>query len=161
MHSYLSDRYQEVHVGSKKSARFKMEVGVPQGSVIGNLLFLMYINDVPEVISHCDHHIFADDLQIYKKIPKTNFLESVQLINSDVNSILKWSIDNYLNLNESKTQAIIIKNTRSRVINIPQISVGNNKISYSKVVKNLGLYIDEILSWANHLNQLSKKINFI
>lgn len=159
--SYLEERYLEVHANSIVSNRLSISSGVPQGSVLGPVLFLMYINDLPNVICHSKYHIFADDLQIYKCLKMNDYNDHVNLINQDIKSIVEWSEHNFLSLNVTKTKAIIIKNTMLDVVDLHDILVGTDKICYTNNVRNLGLYFDNSLAWSSHINYLSKRINFM
>lgn len=159
--SYLTDRYYEVHADAVISKCLKVRAGVPQGSVLGPILFLIYINDLPNAIRHSKYHIFADDLQIYKSLQMGNCCDNIKLINQDIKSIVEWSQENCLSLNATKMKAIAINNSRIDICNLPDILVGNDKICYTNNVRNLGLFFDNSMSWSSHINHVSKKINFM
>ena len=105
--SYLSQRQQAVMSKNGKCSKWNTVIsGVPQGSIFGPLLFLIYINDLRHHIKHSKHILYADDLQIYVQCGKEHMSETIKNINSDISSILDWSISNKLFLNLGKTQAI-------------------------------------------------------
>ena len=89
--SYLNDRCQTVFIESSVSNTCKTGSGVPQGSVLGPFLFMMFINDLPEVINNCKYHLFADDLQIYKFCKASDLSNSVVAVNQNIQLISQWS----------------------------------------------------------------------
>lgn len=108
LNSYLVGRQQRVMVGDQFSECGTAENGVPQGSVLGPLLFLIYINDIGSSMPSCRRLLFADDLQIYVTFPITQLHETITLIQKEVESLEGWCITNSLTLNPKKTQAIFL-----------------------------------------------------
>lgn len=149
--SYLSDRKQLVKAGDLESNWKPVVRGVPQGSVLGPLLFSLYINSVTNIIQHSHFHLYADDLQIYYHFKPQDIEHSTALINRDIECITTWAQKHGLKLNETKTQTIIIGQPRlASQINfttIPKLKLNNHELEYCDKVKNLGLTINKSLTW--------------
>ncbi|KAJ4433995.1 hypothetical protein ANN_16314 [Periplaneta americana] len=160
MDSYLRERQQCVSINNRYSTWRTTKTGVPQGSVLGPLLFSIYINDISSNLTSCRHHIYADDIQIYLHTRPNYINDAITKVNDDLNSISIWSKTHGLNLNASKSQAILIEHQRSKCDkqNLPPIIVNNTTIPYSTTVKNLGIYMDCHLEWNEQVNHTSKKI---
>lgn len=156
--SYLSNRKQYVEFNNKQSQLIPVLNGVPQGSILGPLLFSLYINDLPLSLSHCKFHLYADDCQLYISGEPRNISEIVNKINSDIENILIWCNHNGLILNAKKTQTIIFRSARMKLINMPLIKVGDDLIDYSNIVKNLGLMMDSNLNWYAQVNAVCNKV---
>lgn len=106
--SYLKGRSQSVKgEGGKISNWLPLNAGVPQGLILGPLLFSLFINDVGMNIKHCKRLLYADDLQIYRSCSIGDLSECFELINEDIRRISNWAKTNMLQLNLRKTQAII------------------------------------------------------
>ena len=159
LESYLSNRTQYCCVNGKLSSPAIMKTGIPQGSGLGPLLFLIYINDLPKCLnagSKAD--MFADDTQI---ATANHDIEVItETLNSDLNNVASWLSANKLTLNNSKTEYMIIgsKKRLSRLTSNPAINVGNLEIKRVKTTKSLGLMIDESLNWSAHVELISKKV---
>ena len=105
--SYLSDRKQFVSVNGSNSNHLSVTCGVPQGSVLGPLLFLIYINDLPLSSSRLDFYLFADDTNIYYEAESLHHLQNV--VNKELKKVKIWLDVNKLSLNIDKTNFIIFK----------------------------------------------------
>ena len=161
LRSYLTDRYQEVRIGNARSSPKRMEWGVPQGSVLGPVLFSIYISPIINIlVSHgIDYHFYADDMQIYFKFTSDdNFDEKVKTIMVDIVEFLNFR---RLKLNESKTEIIMIKgNRRAGIIDEHIFDILGNQIKSKKVVKNLGVSFDSDLSFASQISTVAKKCGY-
>lgn len=159
--SYLSERSQQVITEKGKSKWNYLKNGVPQGSILGPLLFTVLISDVRKSIKFCTHHCYADDTQIYisGKINKIN--EMVEKINNDLTSIAKYSTDNCLKLNTKKSHYIIIGSTinmkKLEKVNIPTVIMNKIPIERKTHVRNLGVIFDENMSFLKHVNSTISK----
>ena len=156
--SYLSDRKQYVSIKGSDSDIKDVSCGVPQGSSLGPLLFLIYINDFKLCLNKCDSGHFADDTFIMYSNTKLKSIETI--INTELKSVSKWLQLNKLSLNTNKTELIFF-HSRQRLINYEGISIKFNgkKLHPVDHVKYLGMYIDKYLSWDFHILQLSKKLS--
>lgn len=147
--TYLRGRQSRVDLGDSISDWVQASVGVPQGSVLGPLLFSIYISSLMENIK-CKYHLFADDLQVYLHTTVENFASCVLSINEDLAHLSQVASSWGLLLNPAKTQSIIIGTRMSLSKITPQgheIFVNGSNIPYSRNVSNLGITIDETLSW--------------
>ena len=161
--SYLSNRVQCCNVNGSMSGFKQITCGVPQGSILGPLLFLLYMNDLPDAIENTNVTMFADDTSLSKPFKSINELND-ELIPAFV-KICKWLKANKLSLNTVKTEFMII-GTLQRIEKLDislettpyALFVDNSHIRRVKQVKNLGLIIDEHLSWSQHIDYISVKL---
>ena len=155
--SYLSNRQQFVSINGFKSRHQGMEYGVPQGSVLGPLLFLVYINDLHKAVKYSTVHHFADDTNL---LVTNKNLEIVQKrLNHDLKHLSNWLRANKISLNASKTELIIFRDPRKKIHHETKIKINGKKIIPSKFVKYLGIYIDSNLNWKTHQAEISSRIS--
>ena len=161
--SYLSNRTQFVEIDGQNSSRKQIMCGVPQGSILGPLLFLLYVNDIHQA---CESSIlsFADDTTLY--ISDHNLISLFGKVNEEINKLYKWFCANKLSLNANKTKYIVIRPKHRRcdldnmnvlINDIPLNRIGQNCVDTS--VKFLGICIDEHLTWKKHIQQVNCKIS--
>ena len=158
--SYLSDRSQYVEFDNLKSETVSLRCGVPQGSILGPLLFSLFINDLPSVLTDVHYHMYADDFQIYASSTVQNQTALINLINGNISSVVAWSKENGLQLNAKKTQTLKVckKSVLGQLSDLPKITVDTAVIDYSDVVKNLGLYMDQHLDFHSHVNNVCRTV---
>ena len=160
--SYLSGRTQRCCVNGHLSSSRPIKYGVPQGSIIGPLLFLVYINDLPNCLSNGLPSMYADDTNI--SFQSSNLIDLEDSMNNELSSLNSWLIANRLSLNIAKTEFMII-GSRQRLINHDvsitnlNICVNNTQIKRVQHTKSLGITIDENLTWKNHVDVICKKIS--
>ena len=156
--SYLCNRKQYVTINGFDSELKNIDCGVPQGSSLGPLLFLMYMNDFRLCLERTSCGHFADDTFIIYSSKKLKTIETV--INTELKGVIKWLGLNKLSLNATKTELIFFHSKR-RPINYDSISIRFNGLKLVPVdhVKYLGMYLDSYLSWEYHIHELSKKLS--
>ena len=155
--SYLANRKQFVSINGFESSTSNITCGVPQGSVLGLLLFLIYINDLHVAIKHCKVHHFADDknlLIINKSLKRLN-----KLLNIDLKNLTNWFNANRISLNVSKTELIIFKPKRKPIDFNMKIKLNGKKLNPTDSVRYLGVKIDKKLNWNSHVNASATKLN--
>jgi len=160
--SYLSERQQKVVFGDRVSRVLPLARGVAQGSVLGPLAFLIYVNDVGESIKNCSHHMYADDLQLYISGRPSRASELIQKINEDLLSLSSWSKSMGLVLNPQKSQCLLIgsKNSLKKLSNsvLPDVSVNGSSLPWCNEVRNLGVHMDNTLNWNVHTGKICQKV---
>ena len=158
--SYLCDRSQKCSVNGALSSASKLTCGVPQGSILGPLLFLIYINDLPNCLNISCAKMFADDTNI--TVPGCTFAELEQATNSELINLYSWLKANKLSLNIAKTEFMVIGSRQKFLAeNCSELNIqlDNQPISRVEHAKSLGLIIDDRLSWSNHISELCRKIS--
>ena len=149
--SYLNNRWQRTKIGNTYSSWVELIKGVPQGSILGPLLFNIYLNDLFFINIKSDLCNFTDDNTLYACDMSLKAL--VEKLESSAELSIRWFKDNYMKLNEAKCKLIISGNKHEVVI----ANVGNGKIMESNNVTLLGIHIDRELKLNNHVNQNYKK----
>ena len=153
--SYLSNCFQYTLINGFMSQLLPIEFGVPQGSILGPLLFLIYINDLPLVSNNAIIKLFADDTSIFVNAKSTSDLKAIA---SDVLcKVDEWMKMNKLTLNYSKTEFMLCNTSRNQ--QTFSLHIGNHSISQVKIVKYLGVHIDEMLTWKTHISNLENKLS--
>ena len=142
--SYLSNRNQYVSIKGFDSGLTSTSCGVPQGSVLGLLLFLLFINDLNQAIKFCKVHHFADDtnlLCLSNSIKKLN-----KLVNTDLKHLVNWLNANKISLNVKKTEMVIFKSNQKKFEGDLKIKLCGKRLYPTESVKYLGVKIDTTLS---------------
>ena len=152
---YLSNRSQYVTYNNCKSTSNVCKCGVPQGSILGPLLFLIYINDLASNVRHCLPVLYADDTNLF--FTGKSLTELTETINDELKHIDIWLQVNKLSLNVSKTQYMIF--TYNKKVNDIPICITDNPINRVYSSKFLGVIVDCKLSWRDHVCHISKKIS--
>ena len=152
--SYLKDRYQFVKLGTEKSEISLIEFGVPQGSILGPILFLLYINDLAEN-TNLFVKLYADDTFLCADNSDPKLLE--EQVNAELDKVYRWLNSNRLTLNISKSNFMII--SRKRNISPLSIRIEGNTLEQCKTYKYLGVIIDENLNWKSHIEYICGKIS--
>ena len=154
--SNLTDRHQYTKVGNSISNNSKISYSVPQGSWLGPILFLMYINDIPNS-SKFDITLFADDT--YLMLSGTNLKELKFEVNEELKNLDVWFCRNKLSANYSKTKYMIINKVPHKLIDEPfKIGLIGSLLERTESVNYLGVFIDEKLNWSVHTNHLSLQL---
>ena len=154
--SYLKDRPQYVHFGNCPSKTSSINIGVPQGSILGPLLFILYINDIPNSSLRSNFILFADDTTIYCQ--NSNLTDTLSDMTSEFKHISNWLRINRLSLNMLKTKLMIYDNRISDTSEV-SITLDGHKIDASPHATFLGITIDENLNWGVHIGNVSTQIS--
>ena len=158
--SYLHDRKQYVVLDGKESAPVPVLSGVPQGSVLGPLLFLLYINDATDEQLNCGSltTLYADDMLLYREISCPDDYAKIQ---SDINTLSTWVDKNNLTLNGSKCKYMIISRLKCNSVAAPILTLHNKAIEKVSSYKYLGVIITNDLLWSAHIERIRSKANKI
>ena len=159
INSYLTGRKQYCQVDGHFSDPLCVTTGIPQGSALGPLLFLIYINDIPQCLEHTNANMFADDTQI--ETSGYDISIDAEKLNKDLENVSTWMSAHKLTLNRTKTEYMIIgSNKRVKHIDTePCLHINDREINGVKISKSLGTMIDENLSWNDQVDQVTKKVN--
>ena len=160
--SYLSERTYFVQIQDQRSENSTLHRGVPQGSVLGPLLFIVYLLPLGNIFRHygIQFHSYADDTQLYVSTSPTASLPPNGLT-ACLHDIQAWMTQNYLKLNSNKTEVLLIGTTTTLQKNdIASVSVGDDVIPVSKHVKSLGVILDSTLSFSNHISNVCRTAFF-
>ena len=154
LQSYLSGRSQCVLVEGKCSNWALVPSGVPQGSILGPLLFLLFINDMPLVTSNCTTALFADDAKCFLKVDS---LHNCQILQNDLLKLQEWSTAWKMCFNPSKCKVLSITRSQTPVNFV--YSLNGQSLEHVGVFKDLGIVIDQSLTFNEHITNLVTKCN--
>ena len=152
--NYLSDRFQRVLINGQSSSWECLTAGVPQGSVLGPLLFLLYINDMTLAVRHSNIRLFADDTCLFIEVD--NRTETAVLINEDLLAISNWAKQWLVTFSPSKTKSLILSNKNDFAVN-PYLYLNNHLIEEVSSHTYLGLTFYSNLCWSKHIDEISTK----
>ena len=150
---YLSERQQRVVINGKTSSYLKVPAGVPQGSILGPLLFLVYINDIVSELN-CSIRLFADDTSLYIVVENPN--ASATLLNSSLGNIHSWSKDWLVEFSPPKTDSMVLSRKRLKPYHPPLI-MNNVVIKEVDRHRHLGITFSSDLNWHNHIIEITTK----
>ena len=153
--SYLTDRKQYVFFNGVSSEVLGITCGVPQGSVLGPLLFLIYINNLPNISDKLQFFLFADDTNIY--FDSDNLVTIEKVVNEELKKLSLWLNVNRLALNVGKTNFVIFRANKPLDHNVTLV-MNRKALEQKDHVKYLGVLVDEHLSWNYHTSNIAKKI---
>lgn len=160
--SYLTNRKQYVEIENIQSDTELIHTGVPQGSVLGPLLFIIYMNDISLASPLFNTVLFADDTTLQSTLSSFNISQFYpsELINNELDKVCNWLALNKLSLNIKKTKFMIFHSRQRNITNvIPNLSISGTRIECVSQFNFLGLIIDEHLNWKAHMNKISNKIS--
>ena len=153
---YLSNRKQIVKYNQTRSSEQVVTCGVPQGSILGPLLFLIYINDLNNSTDNLSTILFADDTNLFCSGKNIQELEST--VNAELARVQEWLTLNQLTLNIKKSNFIIFKSHKKQLIRQMNLRLSGNELQRVEESKFLGIIIDQHLTWKNHIDYITKKI---
>lgn len=159
INSYLTGRSQKVFCNDTYSPAVDILSGVPQGSILGPLLFIIYTSDILKSIENCTVQAYADDTQVYLHFNHSNYLQATDLINADLQKIKQVSEEHNLNLNSSKSCVMIFgnKNNINFLKDNLNINIDGVALPIVDSAKNLGLIIDNDFRFKNHVKKMLQK----
>ena len=156
--SYLSNRCQVTVCNGTKSSSETVQIGVSQGSILGPLLFTLYINDLPDYLEHCDVTLYADDTVLFISDKSLHNIKSY--MNLDLEKLNNWLKLNHLRVSISKSKFMIIGSSqRPNKIDSISFKVDNMDLDEVSSFKYLGIVINNRLTWQDHVDQMFSKIN--
>ena len=155
--SYLSNRKQYVYLNGESSQLENITCGVPQGSILGPLLFLIYINDLPNISEVLQFYLFADDTNIYYE--NESIIKLEKIINHELKKLYTWLIVNRLSLNIDKTYFLVFHPDNKPVMQRITIKIHKHAITEKSQIKYLGVMIDATLTWKAHIEKICKTIS--
>ena len=159
---YLEQRCQQVSVSGKLSNVQHISSGVPQGSVLGPLLFIMYINDLAIEIEKSVTNFFADDATLTKS--GISLVSITKDLNADGSRTVNWGSRNKMLIHEQKTKATFTSSAQRQSViqaNVPQITINSSPIQISTSEKLLAVTVDSPLNWNAHIGRTVKKCNYL
>ena len=130
--------------------------GVPQGSVLGPLFFLLYINDLQKCLKYSKPFIFADDTALL--LSHTSLKALKKRLNIDLKLLHHWLCSNKIGLNVSKTETILFRHPKKRINYDLKLKLHGKRLHFSQKTKYLGVYIDSHLNWKTHCDEVAKKL---
>ncbi len=157
LESYLMDRKQSVVIDGCKSELLPIRAGVPQGSVLGPLLFLIYINDISDDFD-IDSFLFADDTSMLDCVINGNTQHTCTIINEHLVKVNRWANQWLVSINASKTVVMLFSKKRSPSKMLP-IKLGQDTLRNVDFHKHLGIFFSSNLSWTKHIDYITGKSN--
>ena len=157
MKNYLSNRYQYVYYNGVKSEMGSISCGVPQGSILGPLLFLVYINDIANVTNDCQLILYADDTNMF--VTGKDIDVMIAHMNDVMKTLVQWLNVNRLVLNVSKTHYVVFSPGNKVIIPNTDLRINNEVIQQRYTTSFLGVILDDKLSWKHHIQSVKIKIS--
>lgn len=155
--SYLSGRYQYVKMHGAESRKGLIIYGVPQGSILGPLLFLLYINDIVNIPNTPNIVLYADDTSIF--FSNDNLPDLSRIANSYLKDLFMWLVSNRLRMNIQKTKFIIFRPVNKPVDSSFSLHLNGVPLERTNEIKFLGVWFHESLHWNTHVNKLARQLS--
>ena len=154
--SYLENRQQRVKIGTYVSTPTTLNIGVPQGSILGPILFILYINDLAKASDLTSVILFADDTTL--SLQNTDYFNLIRQVNNELESIKVWTTANRLSINVGKTFAMLFTNRLHDFQELP-IMFNEEQIELRKAGKFLGITLDDALKFNEHISTICRKVS--
>ena len=150
--SYLTNRSQRVRLGESLSQQLSLSHGVPQGSILGPLMFTVYVNDLPSIVVNCKPECYVDDSKLYISFLVNNLDLAIDQINKDLDQLCCSCCGNSLLVNPEKTKVLVL-GTRQHLQQLPNFSIKflSKQIKPVPVAKDLGVLLDSCLAYSDHI----------
>jgi hypothetical protein len=155
--SYLKNRTQVVAFNNKVSSEKSIGIGVPQGTILGPILFLLFVNDISNHILNASINIYADDVVLYFSDKNINVLQKT--LQQSLDSVHEWYKRNKLSLSVEKCTSMVINNSKKKCLDSFQLTLDGVMIDNLNKTKYLGLTIDNKFHWQEHISQVATKVN--
>ena len=154
--AYLTNREQYVSINNVDSNPRVIQCGVPQGSILGPLLFLIFIHDNTKYSNQFKYILYKDDSTLSTYVLGDNVQDSAELINSELKHLDRWLKSNKISINADKTKYMLFFYNKN--VHFPDISVGNKTLNKTFVTKFLDIHIDKKWNFVNHITEMSMKV---
>ena len=163
--SYLTNRSQYVQYNDQESSLSHITTGVPQGSILGPLLFIIYMNDIHKVTDKFNFVLYADDTSLVEPLCTFKFSIDENIhdisnnINTELDAVYEWLSLNKLSLNAKKTKMMLFHHRQQNISElIPKLTINKVPIEYVKEFNFLGITLDECMTWNRHINKIACKL---
>ena len=158
LRSYLTDRTQSVCINGVKSTKKQLKCGVPQGSVLGPLLFTVYTLPLGDIIRKYDlkFHFYADDTQLYFSFKPSDSILGKEKMETCIQAIRKWMAHNFLKLNDEKTEILVMQSKYGQTPDLYSLTFGNVEVNACKTARNIGVVFDSTLTMEKHVKNITQ-----
>lgn len=154
--NYLKQRKQKTVINDVMSDELEVPIGLPQGTVLAPILFLIYINDIVNAIEGCEIRLFADDALMM--ISENNINTAIAKVQHELNNLYKWLCGNRLKLNINKTKYMILTRRNINEDDITELKINDEILQRVNSIKYLGIIIDSKLKFEDHINYTIEKV---
>ena len=157
--SYLGNRKQYCSLGDQKSSESLVTRGIPQGSCLGPLLFIIYLNDFEDCLVHSKAGMYADDTHV--TLTSDSLAELLESAREEMMNISEWMRINKLSINPQKTEYMIIGHPRrtNKILSHEPLMLNGAEIKHVKETKSLGIIVDEGLNWNEQYKKVKGKVS--
>lgn len=155
--SYLTNRKQRVNLNGMLSQEYSIDYGLPQGSILGPMFFILFINDLPRHLFKSKICIYADDTVFYYR--HENIDEAIKFMQGDLDKYFKWCNYNTLTLNIDKTKAMVLDVKNKNTSNLCKLKINDRNLEYVDRIVYLGILLDRHLNFMLHYDGIMRRLN--